>query len=226
MSLALKDHGYEICCNVIDPLQIEKLRHEADIVTKAAGTTCVRHLRSRSSIFDSLSLSETFLSLLPKGLRPVRSILFDKTATENWPVLWHQDLTIAVTEKHDVAGYAPWSHKDGSPHVQPPVSLLENMVTLRLHLDDTTASNGALRVISGSHKNGKILPSNINDFDEKDVTTCECLSGDVLLMSPLILHSSRRSKLPSHRRVIHFEYARDKDLDNNLQWFENSLTHS
>jgi len=122
--------------------------------------------------------------------------LFDKTASENWPVLWHQDLTIAVIEEKAATGYSIWSHKDGSPHVQPPVELLENMVTIRLHLDDATAANGALRVIPGSHCNGKISPNDIKSYHKEDVTTCECLTGDVLLMSPLLLHSSQRSENP------------------------------
>ena len=153
-------------------------------------------------------------------MRPVRSILFDKTETENWPVLWHQDLTIAVAEEKDIPDYGPWSNKDDSPHVQPPVSLLEKMVTIRLHLDDTPATNGALRVIPRSHNQGKISTNALNKFNKDKAITCECLAGDVLLMSPLILHSSQRSTTPSRRRVIHFEYAHHRDLDPDLQWYE------
>lgn len=158
----------------------------------------------------------------PAGLRPVRSILFDKTESENWPVPWHQDLTIAVSQEQQVSGYGPWSHKDGSPHVQPPVSLLGHMVTIRLHLDDTPATNGALRVIPGSHCAGRIGADALRDSDKDRAVTCECSSGDALLMSPLILHSSRRSEFPARRRVIHFEYARDEDLDPRLEWFESA----
>ena len=51
---------------------------------------------------------------------------------------WHQDLSIAVKERHEVAGFGPWSVKEGVP-VQPPVEILESMLTLRLHLDDCHA---------------------------------------------------------------------------------------
>ena len=146
--------------------------------------------------------------------------MFDKTASENWPVAWHQDLTIAVAEEKPVVGYGPWSFKDGSPHVQAPDSLLERMVTIRLHLDDTPARNGALCVIPQSQKHGKIASSAVASLDKTENVICECAAGDVLLISPLILHSSRRSESPTRRRVLHFEYARDEDLDSKLQWSE------
>ncbi len=222
MRPSLADDGYEIQRGVLGDAEVSELRSEADAIARSAGTACVRHLRVRSERFDALSVSSALLSLLPPGLRPVRSILFDKTPTENWPVLWHQDLTIAVSEERPTSGYGPWSHKDGSPHVQPPVPLLEHMVTIRLHLDDTSAANGALRVIPGSHRDGKISSVSLSGYNKDTSLACECSAGDALLISPLILHSSRRSEAPTRRRVIHFEYARDGDLDPGLEWFESA----
>ncbi|MBG7609140.1 MAG: phytanoyl-CoA dioxygenase family protein [Verrucomicrobia bacterium] len=88
----------------------------------------------------------------------MRSILFDKTATENGPVAWHQGLTICTKQEIPTEGYGPWSNKDGVPHVQPPVALLKTMVTTRIHLDPTNSNNGALMVIPGSHSTEKSLP--------------------------------------------------------------------
>ncbi len=220
MSPNIISDGYEIHRKVICHDRLEILRQEADRVADQAGKACVRHLRSHSTLFDSLSTSEELLSLLPKGMHPVRSILFDKTESENWPVPWHQDLTIAVVAEKQIEGYRPWSHKDSSPHVQPPVSLLESMITIRLHLDETTATNGALRVIPQSHNKGKLSTLALRDYNKEEAITCTCSPGDALLMSPLILHSSSRSKHPNRRRVIHFEYAHQEYLDENLQWHE------
>jgi hypothetical protein len=50
----------------------------------------------------------------------------------------------------------------------------------------------------------------------------ECSPGDVLLMSPLILHSSRKSTIPNRRRILHFEYAKRTKLDPQLTWFESA----
>ena len=226
MNPSLTTDGFEIHRRLLSDTEVADLRREADCIAEAAGSACVRHLRGRSKFFDALSFSDVLLSIIPHGLRPVRSILFDKTESENWPVPWHQDLTIAVTQEIQIPGYGPWSYKEGSPHVQPPVSLLEQMVTIRLHLDDTPATNGALRVIPGSHRNGRIGAEGLRDYDKSSVVTCECESGDALLMSPLILHSSRRSESPNRRRVVHFEYARDEDLDSRLEWFENSIANT
>lgn len=60
----------------------------------------------------------------------------------------------------------------------------------------------------------------VMDYDKSAVVICECAAGDALLMSPLILHSSRRAETPGRRRVLHFEYAREGDLDPLLEWFE------
>ena len=84
----------------------------------------------------------------------VKSIYFDKPPTSNWFVAYHQDLTISVDRKSDVEGFGPWTTKPGQFAVQPPLSILEDNVTVRIHLDDTTEESGALKVISGSHRNG------------------------------------------------------------------------
>ncbi len=216
----LGEQGFVIHRKLFSREDVSHFRCQAESVSKAAGTVCVRHLRRRSQFFDTLSFSATILSLLPVDYRPVRSILFDKTPEENWPVPWHQDLTIAVAEKNEVPGYGPWSIKDGSPHVQPPVSLLEKMITVRIHLDESDAVNGTLRVIPGSHGKGKLDATELEKVDKGEAVSCECSPGDVLVMSPLLLHSSRRSERPSRRRVVHFEYARAYDLHPGLSWYE------
>ncbi|MCC2669694.1 MAG: protein involved in biosynthesis of mitomycin antibiotics/polyketide fumonisin, partial [Armatimonadetes bacterium] len=86
----------------------------------------------------------------------VRSLLFDKNPAANWNVAWHQDLTIAVRERRDVPGYTAWSVKAGVPHCQPPDEVLGRMVAVRLHLDPCAADNGALRVLPGSHRHGRL----------------------------------------------------------------------
>ena len=212
--------GYSIQLEVLRGEEVAAFAEEADRVAKEAGSACVRHLRERSELFRKFAKSDKLLALLPDGMRPVRSILFDKTPDENWPVAWHQDLTITVEEQKEVEGYGPWSVKDGAPHVQPPVSLLENMITLRIHLDPTPEENGALRVIPGSHLDGKSPTPKVSEKQEQSAVTCVCEPGDVLMMSPLILHASSRSTQPARRRIIHFEYARDADLDPALEWHE------
>jgi hypothetical protein len=149
----------------------------------------------------------------------VRTLYFDKTADANWKVAWHQDLTIRVAERRDIDGFGPWSRKDGIDHVQPPTDILERMITLRLHLDDCTSENGALRVLPGSHAHGRLAVEEIEQWRSRtEEVTCEVPAGGVLLMRPLLLHASSPAVVPRHRRVLHFEYA-CSPLPGGLDWY-------
>lgn len=217
---ALRDHGYRLVPSVFDAEEVSRLRDEANRVSAEAGTACVRNLCRRSPLFQEISESERLAALIGGGLRPVRGILFDKTAAENWSVSWHQDLTIAVERRVDVPGYGPWSMKDGVVHTLAPDSLLERMVTIRIHLDDTAAENGALRVIPGSHQLGRLGGAGIEELTRRPEVICAASAGDILLMSPLVLHASRKATRPARRRVVHFEYAPTDALDPRLSWAE------
>ena len=189
----------------------------------APGSAGARRPELRSPAFTSLASGgrsmETATAILGEGCRPVRMILFDKTPESNWHVAWHQDPCIAVKAKADVPGYAGWSIKSGIPHVQPPASILEQMVTLRYHIDDTPADNGALWVSPRSHRQGRIPESLIPDMTTADRTVvCSAHAGDLLIMRPLLLHASQKATAASpHRRVIHIEYA-GVDLPIPLEW--------
>ena len=156
--------------------------------------------------------------ILDKKFFCVRGLLFDKNPNANWKVPFHQDLTIEVGHKIEDENFGPWSRKMGVLCVQPPREVLENMLTLRLHCDDCDAENGALRVLSGSHKMGKLSAAKIQELRQTTPeTVCEISSGGVLLMRPLLLHASSPAATPRHRRVLHFDFAA-RDLPNGLQW--------
>jgi hypothetical protein len=139
---------------------------------------------------------------------PIRAIYFDKSPEANWLVSWHQDLTLALRNRAEVPGFGPWSTKDGIPHVQPPVELLDQMLTVRIHLDDADESNGALRVLPGSHRFGRLSADTIQQLRaEQSDFVCAAFAGDALLMRPLLLHASSRSTSSKHRRILHIEYA-------------------
>ena len=153
-----------------------------------------------------------------KKAMPVRAIIFDKTQSANWVVAWHQDRTIAVRERHKVAGYGPWSIKDRIQHVTPPMEVLTGMITLRLHLDPCDANNAPLTVALGSHRLGRI---NANDAakraEQHQLLTCYASAGDVWAYSTPILHTSPRTISSSRRRVLQVDYAAH-DLPDPLEW--------
>ena len=109
--------------------------------------------------------------------------------------------------------------KAGVPHEQPPISVLEKMSSIRIHLDQTDEANGALRVIPGSHRFGHLSPSLIRQLITAEApTVCPVNAGGALLMKPLLLHSSLSCKTPVHRRVLHIEFSADR-LPGGLEWY-------
>jgi ectoine hydroxylase-related dioxygenase (phytanoyl-CoA dioxygenase family) len=156
--------------------------------------------------------------ILGRDAFPVRGILFDKVPAANWHVGWHQDQIIPVAERKDVPGFTAWSVKRGVPHVRPPASVLERMLTLRFHLDNCGPDNGALQVIPGSHKHGFLDDETIQYMvDDIEPIACEAPRGSVLMIRPLLLHASSPARSPSHRRVIHLEFA-SHPLPAGLAW--------
>jgi ectoine hydroxylase-related dioxygenase (phytanoyl-CoA dioxygenase family) len=179
----------------------------------AEAVNAVRSLRGDKMLVDTAS------GVLGRPAFCVRTLFFDKTPGANWKVAWHQDLTICVKERRDADGFGPWSVKEGVTHVQPPAEILEKMITLRLHLDDCAADNGALRVLPGTHCLGRLDQHAIQKLrgDIAEVI-CEVPAGGILLMRPLLLHASAPATAPRHRRVLHFEFAAAA-LPGGLEWY-------
>jgi ectoine hydroxylase-related dioxygenase (phytanoyl-CoA dioxygenase family) len=229
--IKLERDGYVIIADCIESEAIDALRAELEgthadgVVKQRSGRAYgIRNLLnvmpSAREMANSAPLRSLVEAALGREARVVRGIYFDKHRDANWKVAWHQDLTIAVRRKVEAAGYGPWSLKAGIAHVQPPVDILENMLALRLHLDDTCEANGALRVIPGSHKHGRLDVRDIQHLkNEHGVTTCPVKKGGVMLMRPLLLHASSSATLPRRRRVLHFEYA-SASLPEGMDWYE------
>ncbi len=119
-------------------------------------------------------------ALAGKGVLPVRAVLFNKTAANNWAVGFHQDRTIAVAEQIDVARFGPWTVKAGTLHVEPPFTVIERMITLRIHVDPVPADNAPLLIAPRSHLMGRIAEPSIAAVVERcGIMTCEANRGDV-----------------------------------------------
>lgn len=216
--------GFEHLPSVIDASAVATLLEAIGEIQCQSGKAGVRGLLRSSRIIQGFASSPAILgiasSVIGDCALPVRAIYFDKTPTSNWYVTWHQDLTIAVMEKVEAPGWGPWSIKDGVPHVQPPASVLNNMISLRFHLDNCAVENGAIKFIAGSHLDGVLGADEIAvRRNQSEHLVCAAELGDVIAMRPLILHSSSPSLSPAHRRVLHIEYAAE-DLPFGLRWAE------
>lgn len=157
-------------------------------------------------------------SFMGEQARPVRAILFDKTASTNWSLAWHQDRVIAVQDRVDVEGFGPWSRKHGALHVAPPFDLLSQMMTLRVHLDPVPETNAPLLIAPGSHRRGRIPEPDVPKVvKECGVAACLAEPGDVWVYATPILHASERASSPMHRRVLQVDYATG-ELPGGLRW--------
>jgi|CXWL01.1.fsa_nt_gi hypothetical protein len=215
--------GVALIPDLVDAATLTDLCAEADAFLSSSATRGgVRNLLAKSALCRSFAESgppaELAVGILGPDARPTKLTLFDKTPEANWKVPWHQDLTIALRERRDVPGYGPWSVKDGVPHVQPPVAVLERTVAVRLHLDDTAADHGALRVLPGTHRSGRLSDLEIARLRrEIEEIVCPLAAGSAMLLSPLLLHASSPAISPSRRRVLHFEFS-SAELPGGLAW--------
>lgn len=225
---AIANDGFALVEQVLTTQTIESLIEAIASAQKSSFAKCrgnsiyaIRNLLQVPEV-QALASEPPIIDLADKVLGtnayPVKGFLFDKTAKANWKVAWHQDITIAVKEKKPVKGFYPWSEKAGIPHVQPPVEILQNLLTLRIHLDNCDGDNGALKVIPKSHLYDKLDSEQISHLGQtRKAYICTAKAGDVLMMRPLLLHSSSASVQPCHRRVLHIEYATLK-LPGGLEW--------
>lgn len=168
---------------------------------------------------ESNQVKELVEGVLGEPARAVRGIFFDKTPDANWKVPLHQDLTVAVCERIETKGFTAWTVKAGVPHVQPPIEILEKMLTVRFHLDDANENNGASKVVPKSHRHGRLSAERAQNLrEENGFHLCEVKRGGAMLMSPLLLHASSISQTAQRRRVVHIEFAA-VNLPNNLEWY-------
>ncbi|MFT3676077.1 MAG: phytanoyl-CoA dioxygenase family protein [Chitinophagaceae bacterium] len=225
----LQRQGFFIKENILSANQIDELvyliENSASVnasFRRSAGLFAIRkfllEIPAALPVLKQTSLFQLLEDTFDKDYFIVKSIYFNKPAASNWFVSWHQDLTISVKEKTDTPGFGPWTVKPGQFAVQPPLSILEDNFTVRLHLDNTTAENGALKVIPGSHRKGICRNGGI-DWSSEDEAICEVPAGGMMLMKPLLLHSSARSTNDQQRRVIHIEFSR-QTLPASLSWAE------
>jgi ectoine hydroxylase-related dioxygenase (phytanoyl-CoA dioxygenase family) len=182
----------------------------------------VRNLLHEVPALKALVLNSNLMEIL-RAIEPhlflTKAIYFDKTPESNWYVTWHQDIVINVNEKIDTPGFAGWTKKAGIHGVVPPDDYLKSTVTIRIHLDDAEASNGALKVIPGSHHR-KLADDEISVITQSNLSeTCQVKAGGIHIMKPLLLHSSSKATSENRRRVIHLEFN-TRELPNALMWKE------
>lgn len=156
--------------------------------------------------------------LVPATHVAVQCTYFEKSRDRNWLVSLHQDLSIPVDGRVEHPELSGWSEKEGTLYVQPPLSVLQELVAVRLHIDPCGPEDGALRVVPGTHQMG-VIPAEVGPALREAHGEVACLAapGDAVVMRPLVLHASSKSTGQSRRRVLHFLFG-PPELPHGLRW--------
>jgi ectoine hydroxylase-related dioxygenase (phytanoyl-CoA dioxygenase family) len=215
----LEESGYAVIPDVVGRDEISGIERLIDDDGNGVfGTRRLISLPWCRELADRLARDARLSEALPDDARPVQCTLFVKSAASNWLVSIHQDLSIPVTERIDTPKYHGWSEKEGELFVQPPVSILNDMVAVRLHLDDCDERNGALRVVPGSHRAGRLAATEAMKVREAQGEVCVRVPrGGAMVMKPLLLHASSKVSVNSGRRVLHFVFG-PANLPAPLRW--------
>jgi len=213
--------GFAVTPQVFAVAEIEVLQRalaESSVTRSRAGA---RHLLTEPAVARIASdprLTSIASQALGEYAMPFRATFFDKSQRANWLVVWHQDTAVPLRARRDVQGWGPWSTKAGVLYAHAPGEVLSRLIALRVHLDDSRADNGPLRVLPGTHRMGVLTDAQIQDLALR-TSPVECLSprGGVIAMRPLLVHSSSKVAAPLPRRVIHIEYAVSQHLGDGLE---------
>jgi phytanoyl-CoA dioxygenase PhyH len=213
-----KKSGYFVIPGVIDTVLNRRLGAFVGGIASGAGSRRLLDEAWCAHLAGALRGDARIRSLLPRNAVAAQCTLFDKSPTKNWLVALHQDLSIPVKERVESPECSGWTEKEGHLYVQPPVSVLERLVAVRVHVDDCPAENGALRVVPHSHMEGRVDPSQAEALRQRHgETVIPVAQGGVLLMRPLLLHASSKATSLTPRRVLHFVFGPPK-LPLGLEW--------
>ncbi len=218
-AMTFLEDGFDVLSDVVPASDCRELAARAEsIESLSAGSRCLLdHGWCRQAGIDLRSRLADWLGLIA-GKVIVQCTYFRKTASMNWFVAWHQDRSVPVASRVDSPKLSGWSRKEGMTFLHAPDAVLSEMIAVRLHLDDSTPENGPLRVIAGSHQNGTLSEDQIERAHVANPgTACLVRKGGVVLMHPLLLHTSAKSVSNEPRRVLHFLFG-PPSLPHGLEW--------
>jgi len=206
-------HGLQLALTTTDD-ESESIRSRTGTVYAARNVVSL--YPEACQLWRQPAIEELLSEVLGSAFGLVRVLFFDKPPERSWSLPWHKDLTIAVRDNSLPSKlFRRPTMKAGVPHVEAPLEVLSAMLTIRIHLDQVTEDNGPLKVMSGSHLEGKDPTS----------TSTECRSilvdrGDALAMRPLLAHCSGLSHPGTtlRRRILHFEFAGMPCLPDGFEW--------
>jgi len=222
IAAAIAHDGWGVTPPVVPQLAVDRLAAELSLVAAdLPSRRGERDVFDRSPAVRALATSPEVRSVAEAVLGPhcfaVRALLFDRTSAAAPALGWQQRTTVAVQRRAHVAGWGPWTEQQGVPHVQPPDDLLERMLAVRMHLDDTGPAAAPVRVLAGSHRVGRLSAAAIESW-RGAASAVECVAerGALVAFRPFLLHALSPGGA-SHPRVLHLDFAAEP-LPAPLEW--------
>ncbi len=203
------DDGYLALENILAIDELNALKQQlVNIDVTGAGSRELLSERWCQTLANQLKNHPVLSTILPNESKAIQCTYFQKSSEKNWLVPLHQDLSIPVKEQFTKEGFTGWSKKQGALFVQPPSTITNQIIAVRLHIDDCLQAHGPLKVVPTSHQLGRIPERQwVAIRDEKGEKECTVNAGGVVIMSPLILHSSSKASHANGRRVLHFLFV-------------------
>jgi hypothetical protein len=228
-AISFDQNGFAVVPDVIDAELCATLRSLSDEWSRAgAGTRSL--LASDADDGPVRCLARRLMGhpvvsgCLPSDPVAVQCTFFRKVGGQlarggaNWFVPWHQDGSLPCRPGVGRVEVSRWSIKEGEAFVAAPAEVLETVVAVRVHLDDSREDNGPLLVWPGSHRAGLLRESELDERSKSEPrVACTVPAGGAIVMRPLLVHSSRRSQTNAPRRVLHFLFGPTKPPWG-LQW--------
>ena len=205
------ESGFALVEDVFSQAEMRGVREILSCTSLDRTKAGARHVLSVPVVRD-LAVDSRLLAIarefVGRGAEPFRATLFDKSPTANWLVVWHQDTALPLCRRCDDPTWGPWSRKAGILYAHAPAWALEQVVALRVNLDDSSRTNGPLRVVPKTHMSGVLTDAAI-ELITRGATPVDCVTraGGVVAMRPLTVHASSKSLDDRPRRVLHIEYA-------------------
>lgn len=217
----LEQQGFDIvpgCLQASEVAAVAVALDHAPLHRSRAGVRNVLQFDSVRKLALDQSIVKFARAVLGQQALPFRATLFDKSPDSNWLVVWHQDKALPLCARKEVAGWGPWSVKEGVICAHAPAEALDQVLAIRIHLDDSTIENGPLRVLPGTHKSGVLSDDAIHDLSlTVTEAVCQVPLGGVLLMKPLLVHASSKVLHSKCRRVLHIEYCSQATFPGGLE---------
>ena len=142
---------------------------------------------------------DIFEDILGPELMSHHTKLMMKPPFEGSAKVWHQDLPEGFVT-HDEADRLRPLGTAFTPEQAP-------IVAMQLYLDDSTAENGCIEVVPGSHRLGLFVdPLDQSLVDQSKVVKAEIKAGGALLFHCLTFHYSAPNTSSKYRRAPVFEY--------------------